>query len=223
MTQTAGSFVRQWYRVPVLSLAVAALVVGAHPALAQDSVKGAPPEPLGPLEQVKSSVARVMEIVHTQPDGAQRRAELRQEAERLFDFNEMARRTLAQHWSARSAQEQGEFVRLFTDLLERTYLTTIGKQRLATVTYQGESVDGASARVRSRLVTDRRAEIPVEYRLLQSPTQWSVYDVSVEGVNLVSSYRSQFNSIIRNSSFALLLERLRSREVLLTPGVNHGP
>ena len=223
MTQTSGSFVRQWYRLPVLSVAVAALVVGALPALAQESDKGSPSGPLGPLEQVKSSVARVMAIVQSQPDGAQRRAEVRQEAERLFDFNEMARRTLAQHWTARSAQEQAEFVRLFTDLLERSYLTTIGNQRLATVTYQGESVDGTSARVRSRIVTDRRAEIPIEYRLLQSPTQWSVYDVSVEGVSLVSSYRSQFNSIIRSASFALLLERLRSREAHLTPGVNQGP
>jgi phospholipid transport system substrate-binding protein len=223
MTQIHGLFVRQWCRLPVLSMAVAALVLGAHPALAQDSVKDAPSGPLGPLDQVKSSVARVMAIVQSQPDGAQRRAEVRQEAERLFDFNEMARRTLGQHWAARSGQEQEEFVRLFTDLLERSYLTTIGNQRLATVTYQGESVDGSSARVRSRLVTDRGTEIPVEYRLLQSRTQWSVYDISVEGVSLVSSYRSQFNSIIRNSSFALLLERMRSREAHLTPGPNQGP
>src|SRR5678815_888025 len=98
MTQISGWSGRQWCRGPVFSLAVAALVLGANPALAEDAVKGAPSGALGPLELVRSSVARVMAIVQS-PDGGQRRAEVRQEAEALFDFNEMGRRTLAQHWT----------------------------------------------------------------------------------------------------------------------------
>jgi len=217
MTQTFGRSVRQLCTVPVLSMALAALVLGAHSARAEDAASG----PLGPLDVVKSSVARVLAIVQLQPDGASRRAELREEAERLFDFNEMSRRTLAQHWVERSLPEQEEFVRLFTDLLERSYVTTIGTQRLA-VTYQGESIDGASARVRSRLVSDNRKPVAIEYRLLQSRARWSVYDVVVEGVSLVSSYRSQFGSVIRTSSFAALLERLRNREAQLLPGAGGG-
>ena len=219
MIQISRFSVRHVCRRPVTALAVAALVLGTHPALAQDGGTVAPSGSLagslGPLDLVKSSVARVLEIVQSQPDEEQRRAEVRQVAETLFDFQEMARRTLGQHWIERSPQEQEEFVRLFADLLERSYLTTIGNYRLATVTFQSESVEGGSARVRSRLIPDRRAEIPIEYRLLQGGGRWAVYDVVVEGVSLISSYRSQFNSIIRTSSFARLLDRMRNREARL--------
>ena len=207
-----------------LGVAVTILVLlGTHPARAEDAAKDArSSSQTGPLDLVKSSISRAQAIIQSQPDGGQRRAEIRQMVESLFDFNEMARRTLAQHWAERSVQEQEEFVRLFTDLLERSYLTTIGSYRLATITFQGESVEGSAARVRSRIATERGSEIPVEYRLLERGGRWAVYDVAVEGVSLVSSYRSQFSSVIRNSSFALLLDRLRNREARLEPGRSEG-
>jgi phospholipid transport system substrate-binding protein len=148
--------------------------------------------------------------------------EIHHVGEALFDFNEIARRTLAQHWSARSLEEQRTFVRLFTNLLERSYVTTIGNNRLATVTFQGETIEGSSARVRSRLVTHRGAEIPLEYRLLERAGRWAVYDVVVDGVSQVASYRSQFNSMLRTSSFELFLDKLRN-EARLTPAGGEAP
>jgi phospholipid transport system substrate-binding protein len=94
----------------------------------------------------------------------------------------------------------------------------MGNRRAGTVTFQGESIEGSSARVRSRFVSERGAETPIEYRLLQSGGRWAVYDVMVEGVSFISSYRSQFNSIIRSSSFAGLLDKLREREKRLSQG-----
>ena len=223
MTQLTGFAARRLRRLPVLAIAMAALVLGSSPALAEDAGKSATTSAMGPLTLVQSSVSRVMALIESQPDNGQRRAEVRQVAETLFDFNEMSRRTLAQHWNDRSPQEQEEFVRLFTSLLERSYLTAIGNYRLATVTFQRELVDGSSARVYSRIVTDRRTEIPVEYRLLESAGQWAVYDVLAGDVSLVSSYRSQFHSIIRSSSFAALLDKLRNREARLIPGAAQGP
>jgi len=204
-------------RLPALIAAVAVLVLGALPALAQDAVREAPAtSPVvsapGPLALVKGSVTRALSIAESQGDDAQRRVELRQVGEALFDFHEMGRRALGQHWAGRSPQEQDEFVRLFTDLLERSYLLAMGSRGAGTVTFQGESVEGSAARVRSRLVTDRGAEIPIEFRLLERGGRWAVYDLVVEGVSLISSYRSQFNSIIRNSSFARLLDKLAGRE-----------
>ena len=226
MTQLSGVCVRPVSRLSMLAIVVAALVLGAHPALAEDAAKGAPSRrPIshpGPLDLVQASVSRALAIVESQPDGEQRRADIRQVGETLFDFGEIARRALGQHWAERSPREQREFVRLFRDLLERSYLTTIGNSRLARTTYQGESVEGSAARVRSRLVTDRGAEILVEYRLLESAGRWAVYDMVVEGVSLVGSYRSQFNSIIRSSSFALLLDRLQHPEARLVAGSQSG-
>lgn len=223
MGQFTESFARHGRRLLVLATAMAALALGPQPAPAQEAGKSMSPGSMGPLRLVESSISRVMALVQSQPDTDERRAAVRQVAATLFDFNEMARRALAQRWSDRSPQEQEEFVRLFTDLLARSYLTVIGSYRLATITVQRESVDGSSARVYSRILTDRGTEIPIEYRLQQSVGQWAVHDVVAGDASLVSSYRIQFGSIIRASSFATLLDRLRTREARLIPGANPGP
>jgi len=201
-------------RLVALAISVVALAIGTHPA-------GAQPKPAadqtGPLDLVKASVSRVLAIVQSPrvvvSDDRQRRTEIRRVAQGLFDFNEMARLTLARHWKDRSAQEQEEFVRLFTDLLERSYLTTIENYAGEKIIFLGESVSGPYAQVRSRITTDRRVEISIEYRLLESGARWAVYDVVLDGVSLVSNYRSQFNSIIRTSSFADLLAKLRNKQI----------
>ncbi len=204
---------------------VVALAFGAHPAVAQTLVKDVQPGPtmgqLRPLELVQSSVARAVVIVRSQPAGApysgKRRADSRQLAEELFNFDDMSRRMLAQHWKNASLQEQGEFVQLFKELLERSYMTIIRTYPLAAITFQGESVDGSYAQVRSRVTPEKGAEVPIEYRLFETDGRWAVYDVVVNGVSLISSYRSQFNAILRRSTFAQLLERLRNREAQVGP------
>jgi phospholipid transport system substrate-binding protein len=82
----------------------------------------------------------------------------------------------ARHWKDRSAQEQEEFIRLFTDLLELSYLTTIENYAGEKITFLGESVSSPYAQVRSRITTHRRVEISIEYRLLESDARWAVYD-----------------------------------------------
>jgi phospholipid transport system substrate-binding protein len=201
------------HRRLVLAISMVALATGAHPAAAQPKAA----DQTAPLDLVKATVSRVLAIVQAPRvianDGRQRRAEIRRAAQGLFDFREMARLTLAQHWKDRSAPEQEEFVQLFTELLERSYLTTIENYAGEKITFQGESISGPYAQVRSRITTDRRMETSIEYRLLERDARWAVYDVVLDGVSLVSNYRSQFNSIIRTSSFADLLTKLRSKEI----------
>jgi len=178
------------------------------PAPAETISKGS--EPAGrarPLELVKSSFARVMEA-----EGKQRQVEIHRVTEQLFDFHEMSRRLLGAHWQEGSASQQEEFIELFAEMLERMYLTSIARIPRAAIQFEGELIAGDYARVSSR-IAGRRGDTSVEYRLVDHDGQWAVYDIAVEGVSLVSSYRSQFTSILRNSSFASLLERLRSREV----------
>jgi phospholipid transport system substrate-binding protein len=201
------------FRRLVLAISMVAFSTGAHPAGAQPKAA----DQTGPLDLVKATVARVLAIVQAPRavanDGRQRRTEIRRAAQGLFDFREMARLTLAQHWKDRSAPEQEEFVQLFTELLERSYLTTIENYAGEKITFQGESISGPYAQVRSRITTDRRMETSIEYRLLERDARWAVYDVVLDGVSLVSNYRSQFNSIIRTSSFGDLLAKLRSKEI----------
>ncbi len=213
-------------RVVFVMSMVAALAIGMQPAAAQPKVVA---DQTGPLERVRTSVSRVLAIVQAPhpvaSGGGQRRTEIRRVAQGLFDFNEMARLTLARHWKDRSVREQEEFVQLFTDLLERSYLTTIENYAGERITFVGESISGPYAQVRSRITTERRVEISIDYRLIESGARWAVYDVVLDGVSLVSNYRSQFNSIIRTSSFADLLAKLRSRQIEAhaIPRTGHGP
>ena len=200
------------------------LVCGSQPALAQSAGKGGEAEPrtstLPPLELVKSSMTRVLTLTQSQgagPAASTQRRELRRAAEALFDFNEMSRRILGAHWKEGTPEEQAEFVRLFTDLLERSYLTALGHFPLATISFEGEMVSGPYALVSSRIAVGRRGTASLEYRLLETDGRWAVYDIVVDGVSLVLSYRSQFNSILRTSRFTELLDRMRSREAYVTP------
>ena len=212
----------------LLFLALSSVAPLAH---AQEREKAASPAPeLGrarPIDLVKTSVDRVLAIVQASPtpvSEGRRRSDIRQLADGLFDFKEMGRLTLAGHWKERTPPEQQEFVRLFTALLERSYLSSIENYAGEKVTFLNESVSGSYAQVRSRITTDRRVEISIDYRLLDTGTRWVVYDVVLDGVSLVSNYRSQFNSIIRTSSFAGLLAKLQNKEIdaYVVPRVGRG-
>lgn len=176
---------------------------------------------MGPRETVESAVIRVIDILQesdaTRPDSttsgtpADRRNEVRKIARELFDFEEVTRRTLSRHWAARSPEERTEFVALFTDLLERSYLNRIDAYAGENMTYLGESIDAGYATVKSKVLTQRRTEIALDYRLHLRDGRWRVYDLQIDGVSFVSTYRSQFDRIIQAESYTALLERLRKK------------
>jgi phospholipid transport system substrate-binding protein len=180
---------------------------------------------MGPRETVESTVGRVVTLLQdgdtvktesTARQAADRRTEIRRLARELFDFEEVTRRTLSRHWAARSADERAEFVALFTDLLERSYVTRVEAYAGENIAYFGEAVDASYATVRSKIVTDRRSEIALDYRLHLRDGRWRVYDLQIDGVSFVSTYRSQFDRIIQAESYAALLERMRKKSVEAT-------
>jgi phospholipid transport system substrate-binding protein len=177
-----------------------------------------------PRELVQTAVNRVvLALQHaeldTEPTAAQRlaqeqrRLEVRRVAADLFDFDEISRRALSRYWTARSAEERAEFVHLFTDLLERTYIGRIESYSGEKIVYVGEVMDGPFATVRSKVVTRRRTETPLDYRLHLREGRWKVYDVLIDHVSFVSTYRSEFARIIQRESYAALVERLRKQNV----------
>ena len=200
----------RWLSVPFML--AAALASGWLPARAQSTAteteaKSAVPQ-ARPLELVKASITRVLAA----NGSGQQRVEARRVAAELFDFDEMCRRMLAEHWQESSPYQQAEFVRLFTEMLERSYLRGLRSVPVGAMTFVSETVNGSYAQVDSRIATSRFGETSVEYRLLDHGDRWEVYDVVLDGVSLVSSYRSQFASVLRTSSFAQLLEKMRSRQ-----------
>ena len=170
---------------------------------------------MGPREAVESAIGRVLSVIQ---DGevngkavADRPAEVRRIARELFDYDEMTRRTLSRHWSQRTADEQAEFVALFSDLLERSYVSRIEAYAGEKITFVGEAIDGSFATVRSKVVTQRRSETVLDYRMHVREGRWRVYDVLIDGVSFVSTYRGQFDRVIQAESYGSLVERLRKR------------
>jgi phospholipid transport system substrate-binding protein len=217
------TLIRHGLRFVALAVMAATIPFGAAPVFAQvmaDAQPAPTADRAGPLSVVNSSVSRVLTIVRSQSadatENGKRRAEIRQAAVELFDFDEMSRRLLGQRWTDASPEEQHDFVALFTDLLERAYLNTLGNYRLATITFLGETISGSYAQVQSRMSAGK-SEVAIEYRLLEQDGRWAVYDVAVDGVSLISNYRSQFSSILKRMSFAQLLDRLRNREAAIGP------
>lgn len=180
-----------------------------------------------PTDQLKAAVDQALKVLEDptlkKPESAkERRAQLRKAAEAIFDYRETARRALARHWEGRSREEQDEFVGLFADLLERSYLGRIEQYGGEKISYVGETVEGDLATVKTKILTKTNQEVPVDYRLLKSGGRWLVYDVIIEGVSLVSNYRSQFNRVIQTSSYGELVKRMKTRQDELLEGGGKG-
>lgn len=144
-------------------------------------------------------------------NASQRKAEIRAVALEAFDVAEAARRALGTHWAKRTPTEREEFIGLFQDMLERGYLSRIGEYGGERVQYVGERIDGEYAVVRAQIVTAKGTQVPVEARVLKRGERWLMYDVLIENVSLVASYRSQFDRVIRTSSYEDLVRRLKEK------------
>jgi len=196
----------------IVLVAVAGLVVSA-PASASAGA---------PTDQLKASVEQILKVLEDpalKPEARakDRRAAIRKEAEGVFDFTETAKRALGRHWQSLSEKDREEFTGLFTDLIERAYISKIERYSGERIAYAGEAVDGGLATVRTRFVTKQGTEVPIDYRMQQRGDRWLVYDVSVEGVSLINNYRTQFDKIIQTSSYAELVRKMKAAEVGTPP------
>lgn len=170
-----------------------------------------------PTDQVRASVDNILSILKNPALKAEskkkdRRDQLRRAIFSRFDFTEMAKRSLGAQWRKLSPQEQDEFIRLFTDLLERAYLDQIEAYNDEKFVYAKETVDQDYAEVQSRIVT-AKAEYSLNYRLHLAGSEWKAYDVVVENISLVNNYRAQFSRIVTNQSYDELVRRMKDKQI----------
>ena len=170
-----------------------------------------------PTDQVRGSIDRVLQILSDpelkkEAKSTERRTAIRSVANEIFDFTEISQRSLARHWAARSPEERQEFIRLFGDLLEHSYITKIETYSGEKIQYAGELPDGDQAVVKTRIVTKTGVEIPVDYRMFVKSNRWRAYDVNIEGVSLVANYRSQFNTVIQRAGYPDLVAKLKAKQ-----------
>jgi phospholipid transport system substrate-binding protein len=166
-----------------------------------------------PTEQLKTATDRVLKVLQDaelkQPaKREERRKQIRAIADQIFDWQETGKRALARHWQGRSPSEREEFSALFSDLIERSYISKIEQYSGERVEYVGETIDGDQA----KLITKSNTEIPIDYRMQKEGDRWRAYDVVIEGVSLVSNYRTQFNRIIQQSGYSELVNRMKTKQ-----------
>ncbi len=170
-----------------------------------------------PLEQVRQTIDRVITILNDKelkkPNKTEeRRSKLRKVTDERFDYEEMAKRSLALHWQKITPQERKEFTSLFSELLERSYINKIESYSDEKVLYTDETIESNYSVVKTKVITKRNIEVPIDYKLMKAGSQWKAYDIVIEGVSLVNNYRSQFGKIIRTHSYAELVKRLKAKK-----------
>lgn len=190
----------------VLLWAVGGLVLGTNLSWA-----GADP----PIESVRTSINEVITILADKalkkPGLAdERRRKIEQAVGKRFNYEEMARRSLGAHWRTLNERERMEFVSLFQQLLSASYAGKIEGYSGEQVQYLHERLEGSFAEVQTKVVSGK-TEIPLSYRMLNKGGDWRVYDVVIDGVSLVNNYRSQFAQILRHSSHAELVRKVRQK------------
>lgn len=167
-----------------------------------------------PTDVVKKTVDEVVRIVSDKDmkkNEQKRRQALKKTISVIFDYEEMAKRSLGKHWNQRSEPEKKQFTDLFASLLENSYASKIESYNNEKIIYVKDEQDGDHAEVRSKVVTTKRDEFSLDYRLMNHNGKWMVYDVVIEGVSLVSNYRSQFNRIITANGYSELVKKLQNK------------
>ena len=195
---------------PMLKIFVVFLLTAALSIVARSAAAGVP------TEQIKTTVEKALVVLKdpqlkTPAKMSERRDQLRQILFARFDFTEMARRALGANWRRRTPQEQEEFVRLFTEVLERAYAGIIESYSDEKIFYTNERIDGSFADVGSKIVTSKGEEYSINYKAHLVSNEWKVYDVVAENISLVNNYRSQFTRVIAHESYDELVRRLKNK------------
>lgn len=192
-------------RALLLGVMIVALLSGAMPARAGTT----------PTEEVQETIGRIVGVLQDPmvADGAaiaKRKALVREALAARFDFKEMAKRSLGNHWQSLVARQQ-EFVSVFTNFVERVYAGRIDSLKDTKITFVRERIEGGVAQVDTKIVPAKGDDFPMNYRLHLVGGKWKIYDMIVENISLVENYRSQFDRILASATFDELLKKLQEK------------
>lgn len=167
-------------------------------------------------DQLQVTIGKIIEILKDpalkgEAATRQRREILRKVIYEQFSFEKMSQLCLGRHWRDRSDKEKKDFVELFGNLLEDTYISKIEGYTNEKIEYLKEVITDKRAQVNTKIITEK-IEIPIDYRLYQEKDgSWKVYDLVIEGVSLVANYRSQFDEILQRDNYEKLIEELKKK------------
>jgi phospholipid transport system substrate-binding protein len=169
-----------------------------------------------PLDTVKANVNGVLELLRDPKLKGEAGKNMKAQkvaaaAQKLFDFVELSKRTLGLSWNNFTPEQRKEFVQLFESILKDAYVEKITAYENEQVNFTKEvPLSETTAEVES-VVIWKGGQVPINYRVIKKESGWKVYDVVIEGVSLISNYRTQFREILGNNPPEKLLETLRKK------------
>ncbi len=169
-----------------------------------------------PSDQIRQTTEKILAIVQDPamkgPDkDVERQRQMRKMIDERFDWAAMARSAIGKHWRDLSEAQRTEFTGLFSELIEKTYMSKIESYSGEKILYKGDKVDEMYGVADVVISTLKGADIPVSYRVQKKGADWLVYDVNIEGVSLVNNYRSQIGAILNSSSYANLIVKIKAK------------
>jgi len=174
-----------------------------------------------PRELVERSADRVLAILNSGASEDVKVKRLQQVAYETIDFDTVSRLVLAKSWKDFSAEQRRSFEEAFKQALTLNYSRRIGQFGREKVAILSDRVEpDGDVTVYSKVVGGKTEDLKVNYRLRQREDRWYVIDVIVEGVSIVSSYRTQFQEIVHQGGPDRLLVELREKNA---SGTGLGP
>ena len=171
----------------------------------------AAPAETSALDAVRTSVEAILDILKNgSMNKAAKRSAMQLEIGKRFDFKTMSRHTLATNWKTASTEERQKFTALFRQLIQSSYAGKLEAYTNETVEYPAEKTRDNKALVET-LIKTASADIPVNYKLYQKDDEWLVYDIVIEGVSLVSNYRSSYQTIVKKEGLDGLMLKMEEK------------
>jgi len=169
-----------------------------------------------PLDVVKGAADRAVQVLKDPKllpkDKRKERVDrLKEVLEPIFDFEEMAKRSLGPHWRRRTPAEQQEFVKIFQEFIEKVYSDKIDLYEGEKIVFGKETLDQDFAQVESNVINNKGESFSIVYRLRRADGKWKVYDAVVENISFINNYRSQFDRVINSSSYEELVKKLKEK------------
>lgn len=166
-----------------------------------------------PTEQLSATVNKLTGMLAAAPRAAMVSDELPERVARLvyerFDFTEMAKLSLGKYWDALSEDDRHEFVEVFTTYLLRVYKSALASYNGEKISYEREVQEGDRAQVDTKII-GKDKPVLVDYKLHRLGADWKIYDIAIEQVSVTKNFHSQFNRIISESSFKILIQRMKA-------------
>ncbi len=185
-----------------LLFAVFSLLILSQTVIADDKIAAE--------EFLKSKLDRVFEVLHQEDLGQQaKNKEIVETVSPMFDFPLMAKLSLGRkYWPDLSRDHKERFTELFVERLRQSYLNKLTAYTDEKIIYESPVAVKKKVHV-STLLISKGKKISMLYKLYSSNNTWKIYDVEIQGVSIIRSYRSQFKEILQNGTFDDLLQKMQ--------------